>query len=149
MASSFNDISRIFISELANTGIEVDGAALLIADKNLDFDTLGVEFYVAPFLLTAPVVQASLGDGGCDRHSGIFQITIFQVKGGALTDLYSMADLLNAAFPSGSDISVVDSDINVRITNNSVSALQIDERWATLPLNIEYFAYTERVAQLT
>jgi len=145
MASSFNDISRIFIATLANTGIQFNGEDLEIADENFNFKTDGIILYVAPFLLTAPVVQASLGPSGCDRHTGIFQINIFQRKGKALTELYTIADALNAAFPSGAELSVNDSDINVRITNVSVTPLQIEKKWAMIPLNIEYFADTARL----
>lgn len=121
-----------------------DGAfGLPVAMPNESFDPKDKTGYLALFLLRAPTVQAELGWVGCDSHTGIIQIDINYPQGKGDTLHAEMADSINAVFKSGATFAGATISVNIR--NVSAGQLQIGQGWATLPLTIEYFAFTERV----
>jgi len=131
------------IQKVLYSAVESGGFGLPIAYENVKFEPADKSGYLSVFMLRAPTLQAELGWVGCDNHSGIFQIDINYPEGEGPTSHAEMADTINAIFKSGGTFT--GSTINVNIQNVSAGVMQIANGWATLSLNIEYYAFTERV----
>lgn len=136
--SAIAEIQKILLSAVENGGF-----GLPIAYENVKFEPADKSGYLACFVLRAPTLQAELGWVGCDSHTGIFQIDINYPEGEGATQHVETADAINAVFKSGGTFT--GSAISVNIQNVSAGVMQIANGWATLSLNIEYYAFTERV----
>ena len=98
--SVFEDIDKALMKGMLDTGsLNPDIAfGLPVVFENIPYESaLGDEF-LAAFLLPAPVLQASLGDDGCDNHTGIYQIDIHNNSFTGTAELYKKADEINAVF---------------------------------------------------
>ena len=92
----FSDIRKAFNIAVGNAGFPIE-----IAYENTKFETNLTSPYLQLFLLPVQPVQASLGDMGCDLHTGIFQIDINYAQSEGVTDLDAMADQINTLFTLG------------------------------------------------
>lgn len=136
--SAIASIQRILLETIQNAGL-----GLPIAYENVNYDASNGEPFLACFILRAPTVQAELGYKGCDERTGIFQIDINYPEGSGPTVHAEMADDINLLFRSGATFTGNDFRVNIR--NVSAGVMRIGNGWATLPLSIEYFSFTERV----
>lgn len=136
--SAIASIQRILLEAIQNAGF-----GLPIAFENVNYDASNGEPFLACFILRAPTVQAELGYKGCDERTGIFQIDINYPEGSGPTVHAEMADDINLLFRSGATFTGNDFRVNIR--NVSAGVMRIGNGWATLPLSIEYFSFTERV----
>jgi hypothetical protein len=64
------------IEEALNAHLVSFAGTMAIAWPNLSFDPKGKE-YLRPTLLPAETEQVTLGSGGEDRHTGIYQVDVF------------------------------------------------------------------------
>ncbi len=136
--SAIANIQRILLQAISNGNF-----GLPIAFENVNYDATNGEPFLACFVLRAPTVQAELGYAGCDERTGIFQIDINYREGSGPTVHAEMADDINAFFRSGETFTGNDFRVNIR--NVSAGVLRIGNGWATLPMTIEYYSFTERV----
>jgi len=134
----FSDIRKAFNIAVGNAGFPIE-----IAYENVKYEPNVTTPYIQLFLLPVQPEQASLGDSGCDFHTGIFQIDINYAQSEGVTDLDAMADQINTLFKSGT--SFTENGLQVRIENVGIGPLVVERGWATLSLSIEYFAYSQRL----
>jgi len=136
---SFLLIDELFNKKMLNASL----GGITVVLENIKHDSRAGAAFLACYQLPVPVTQATLGDGGCDLHSGIYQININYPEGKGLTACKTMADTLNAIFYSGATFT--ESTVNVRIKTTSVERAIVAGGYVTLPLSIEYYAHIERV----
>ena len=136
--SAIANIQRILLEAIENAGF-----GLPIAYENVKFDATPGEPFLACFILRAPTVQAELGYKGCDERTGIFQIDINYPENSGPTIHAEMADDINLFFRSGATFTGNQFRVNIR--NVSAGVMRIGNGWATLPMTIEYYSFTERV----
>jgi len=134
----FEDISKAFIKGVANGGF-----SLPIAYENVEYDEIDGEPFISMFLLPAQPVQATLGDSGCDEHTGILQLDLHYKAHTSTTEILQKADEINAVFKSGATFT--NDTTNVRIRNVGVSRLIVSDGFVTLNMTIEYFAFNKRL----
>lgn len=131
------------IQKILFAAVEDGNFGLPVAYQNVNFDQSTKDAYLSCFILRAPTVQAELGWNGCDNHSGILQIDIVYPQDAGPTVHAVKADEINAVFYNGRTFT--GDNENVNIENVSAGAMQINQAWATLPMTIEYYSFTERV----
>lgn len=136
--SAISEIQKVIYKAVQDGAFGLD-----VAYPNDTFDPTGSAGYLGLFLLRAPTVQAELGSEGCDLHTGLIQIDINYPQGKGDTLHAEMSDTINAWFRSGATFAGAAESVNIR--NVSAGPLQIGQGWATLPLTIEYFAFSGRV----
>ena len=143
--AAFEDISKALMNAMLSNGtINPDTAfGLPVVFENVPYDETDGANFLACYLLPAPVLQATLGDEGCDNHSGIYQIDIHFQSFTGTNELYAKADEINAVIKSGSTFTF--NGLNVRIENISISRLNVSDGQATLNISVEWFAFTMRV----
>jgi len=135
----FDDISK------ALKGIMLDNDFSLPVIYENAFDEaqpIGTAF-LAIFQLPAQPTQATLGDAGCDLHTGIFQIDINYPSGEGMALLVQKADEINAVIKSGATFT--NNGLNVRINNVGISRLVVSDGLATINITIEYNSFSTRV----
>lgn len=141
----FEDIEKALIGIMIDNGsVDPDiSFSLPIAYENVEYDDADGEPYLSIFILPAATVQSTLGDGGCDDHQGIFQIDIKYKTNQGIAVLTKKADEINAIIKSGATFT--NNGLNVRIRNVSRERVTISDGYATLPMTIEYFVFSERL----
>ena len=135
----FEDISKALIGILADNDFNMP---VVYENEAAESVKKGGEF-LEMFELPAFTEQSSLGDKGCDYHEGILQIDINMKAYEGTAALKKKADEINAIIKSGATFT--NNSQNVRIGNVSIERVTISDGLATLPMSIEYWAYTERV----
>lgn len=137
----FNSIDKILAKAV------IDGAfGIPHTFTNEDFKPSDHSSYLNCTILPSPVLVATLGDNGCDDHSGIFQIDIRYREGTGITQHKKTADVINIQFANGKYFT--DGEVSLRIENVSIAPLLIGGGWASLPMTIEYQVYSRRVSRI-
>ncbi len=138
VSTGLYDLTKGFLK-----AVNAGSFSLPIAYENVDYQPEGNDPWLAVFQLPLQPVQASLGDDGCDFHEGILQIDINYPASTGRTLLDAKADEINAYFKSGATFT--ENDIKIRIENVGLARVVVDRGWITGNLNIEYYAYSERL----
>jgi len=136
--ATFLDIDTAFNLAVLNAGFSVP-----VITENIDYSPKVETPFIAAYLLPAPTSQASLGDEGCDNHSGLYQIDINYPKDKGTTELKAMADNVNAVFYSGAVFTY--NNVSVNIRNVSINRVVVQDGWAALTMTIEFYTYVSRV----
>lgn len=111
--------------------------ALPVAWANVPFTPTANKGYFRPSLLTARTVQASLGSGGDNRHSGIYQVSVFWPENKAGIPARSMAGVIAEHFKLGTRLTR--GGIIVRINAPPWGdAAQQEAGWYHVPVSIPY-----------
>lgn len=134
------DVLNAFCTQLATiTG------GYRIAWENIVFSPETTETWLEPTMLPARTVPAELGINGMNMRKGIFQVTVHSPKGqspgigagpglsvvGLVVDLFRRGDALSSG--SVSDINIVSSSRGPRMA---------DPDWYSIPISIEWWAFT-------
>lgn len=101
-----------------------------------------------PFLtgtmLPAQPTQSELGPTGTDLHEGIYQIGIYYPKDSGTGDINRKADEIAIVFKPNT---ILEWDIIcARVNNIGRNPLRINNGWAILDLDINWFSFVRRIA---
>lgn len=135
----FDDISTALIGIMADNDF---GLPVLYENARDEDQPIG-DSYLAVFQLPAQPVQATLGDAGCDLHTGVFQIDVNYPAYTGKSNSMQKADEINAVIKSGATFT--NNGLNVRILNVGISRLIVSDGVATINMTIEYNSFSERV----
>ncbi|MEJ8571228.1 DUF4128 domain-containing protein [Microbaculum marinum] len=113
--------------------------ALPIAWPNVDFDPPSEATWLRATWLPAETAPATLGEGGENRHSGLFQVDVFvPLEIGHIVPT-EYAGAIARAFKRGSDFT--SDGVTVRVvTPPSVLTGYKQPPWYGVPVRIRYFA---------
>jgi hypothetical protein len=106
-----------------------------VAWENISF-TPGVVTYLKPSLLPGEPFQAELGEAGQNRHSGIYQISIYAPAGNGVSAINTLRDNLVDFFKRGTLMTY--SDITVQIQKAYSGPILQDTDWIHIPITIRY-----------
>jgi len=90
--------------------------------------------------LPAATVLADLGRDGQDYTTGIYQIDVVGIAGKGKAAIYTLADQVADQFKRGTSLTY--NGVVVRVSSVERAALIIEDKFAFIPLSIEYEAYT-------
>ena len=100
------------------------------------------EAFAQCFLLPVQPEQTGLGQNGCDRHDGVFQISLyFQENVGNITAL-TKADEVASVYKSGAVLTY--NGINVTIESIGIAQGLNDGPWFIIPISINYYSFIRR-----
>jgi len=100
--------------------------------------TTGVA-YIRTALLPARTIQASLGSGGDNRHSGFYQVSLFYPENTASTTIRRVADEVITRFRLGTRLTR--EGVTARVSSPPWGApVVIEPGWIQLPVSIPYIA---------
>ena len=86
--------------------------------------------------------QTGLGQNGCDRHDGVFQISLyFQENVGNITAL-TKADEVASVYKSGSVLTY--NGVDVTIESIGIAQGLNDGPWFIIPISINYYSFIRR-----
>lgn len=124
--------------------VAYQGAALGLptAWEGVDFTPPADADWAQLYLLPAPTTIDTLGPGGLDLHTGIFQIDLNVPQNSGTGALLGYADALRTAFKAGNNAS--HNGQNVLILDCSRSKLTQAAGWLTVSMSISWRAYTAR-----
>jgi hypothetical protein len=100
--------------------------------------TPGASPYIRPWLLPGTTTQVELGSEGHNRHTGIFQVSLFWPESSAgIRRPMEAAGAIARHFRRGLDIS--SDGVVVRIFSPPyTSPLQQEPGWSQIPVNVPY-----------
>jgi hypothetical protein len=107
-----------------------------VAWENVSFTPTTGTTYLRPFLLPGEPVQAELGTAGQNRHSGIYQISIYAPAGVGTSAAGTLRDNLIDFFKRGTTMTY--SDITVQIQKAFPGPMLQETDWIHIPITIRY-----------
>lgn len=138
MATIFEDLTKVFDAPLVQFGLDND---ITVRLENIKSPTDIGDPYLSGQQFTGVVDQADLAL--FESRLGFYQVSIFfpQHKGSA--SLNRMADLLNAAFKTGQELTR--NSVCVTIQAVEISNLIVANGWASRALTINWQVNTARI----
>jgi hypothetical protein len=133
MATHFNDIQAALDARLNTLSGGYD-----IAWPNTVFEPQANQTFLSPSFLPAESVQASLGSGGKDETSGIYQIDVVYPAG---TGRSTIPDSVADHFKRGTVLSY--NGVNVRIRSVSISPALTEGAFHFVPISVDFYTYTD------
>lgn len=115
---------------------------LPVALENVPYSSENGAPYIAVFNLPAPVIESTLGAGGCELHSGLLQLNLNYPQDTGTTAIKTKANVIRVWFKNGATFTA--GGISARIKNTSIAQIIVDGGWCTLPVTVEYYAHTTR-----
>ena len=131
------------LNDLFNVAVLNGGFTIPVATENVAFDPKAGTPFIAMNLLPLPVIQSSLGVSGCDKLTGILQLSVNYPQDQGMTSLLAKVDEVNQVFKAGAVF--VLSPLSVTIKATSTNRVRVAQGFATIDLSIEYFSYTDRL----
>ena len=124
--------------------VAYQGAALGLptAWEGVDFTPPADAAWAQLYLLPAPTSIDTLGPGGLDLHTGIFQVDLSVPQNTGTGVLLGYADTLRAVFKAGN--TAIHNSQSVLILDCSRSKLTQAAGWLTVSMSISWRAYTAR-----
>lgn len=110
-----------------------------VAWQNVEFKPSPGVGYLEPSLLIATPAMASVGTGGVDRHSGIFQIDVIEHKNTGPGSAMQKADAIAAQFTRG--LALVSNAVTVTIERSWPAAGFNRDDWFVVPVSVSWFSY--------
>ena len=99
MSNPISSIRAAFVTKLQTfTGLPS------VAWENVPFTPVTGITYIQPFLLPGEPFQAEIGTNGANRHSGVYQISIFAPTGGGMAATNTLAGSLCDHFKRGTSL---------------------------------------------
>lgn len=108
-----------------------------VAWENVAF-TPGSVPYLSPFLLPAEPFQSEIGTAGANRHTGIFQISIFAPQGQGMGVAGTLRDNLVDHFKRGTTLTY--SGVTVTVEKAYPGPMLTEVGWVHIPITIRYRA---------
>ena len=94
------------------------------------------------FLIPVQPNQVALGQDGCDRHDGVFQISLFYPENEGNIAALNKADEIAQTYKSGTVFSF--GGDNVTIESIGISQGLNDGPWFVVPITINWYAFIRR-----
>ena len=135
-------MSRTHYSDIASAlDANLDAMGEVVAWENRHFTpATDGSLHLRQYNLPATTVLADLGRDGQDYRTGIYQIDVVGITGKGKAAIYALADQVADQFRRGTSLTY--NGVVVRVTSVERSALVIEEKFAFIPLSIEYETYT-------
>ena len=136
--SIFENITKAFNKPFKQFGTDNTIKTCL---ENINCPTNTQTPYLSSFMLTAPTEEADLNVN--EFRQGFYQIDINYDSGQGSAPINKMADLLNATFKTGACFEF--GGICLCITSVDLSALTVENGWASRSMSINWQTYTNRL----
>ena len=113
-----------------------------VAWPNLKYEPTKGTLYLRPTLLPAETFGETLGSGGTDNNSGIYQVDVFSPADAGKNAAYVMADNIAEQFKPVTELTY--NGRLVRCISVSIGATIADDDRFVLPVSIRYLALTTK-----
>jgi hypothetical protein len=112
-----------------------------VAWENDEYSPTKGTLYLKAVTLGDSSVQAELGDTGMDENVGVYQVDVVAPAGTGKNAGMVMTDLIGNHFKRGTYLTY--NDRTVRIENVNSSEGIIADGWYTIPVSVNWIAYTQ------
>jgi hypothetical protein len=136
--SNITSIQKALDIALKQFGIDNN---IIVALNNINAPTDVKIPFLASFQLNTGVESADLGHS--DFRGGVYQVDINYASHKGTPPLNKMADLLNELFKAGATFTF--NSVCVNIDSCEPTRIQVQNGWATMPLNINWNSYTTKL----
>lgn len=116
-------------------------AGLSVAWANRTFQPTR-DMYLREALIPARTVQASLGDEGANKESGIYQVDVVSVAGQGFGPASAIVDAIIAHFSRGLRLPASGGIFEVVVEVAWSGPVLIEDGRERVPISIPYYAYT-------
>lgn len=106
------------------------------AFPNDDFDPKDLDNFNEIYLIPSQSAQASLGYGGLDKESGVFQITLNCKKGTLDGPILARARAVKSYYQQNNILTY--GSITVNIKTITIGAGFVSDNWYKIPVSINY-----------
>lgn len=131
MSAPYSAIHSAFVTKLqAFTGLPS------VAWENVPFTPATGTPYLKPALLPGEPTQAEIGTSGANRHTGIYQISIYYPTGLGVSGLNTLRDGLINHFKRGTVLTY--SGISVTIQKAFPGPVLQETNWQHLPITMQF-----------
>ncbi|MDA3832280.1 MAG: phage tail terminator-like protein [Spirochaetales bacterium] len=131
MSAPFADIRAAFTTKLMALS-----PLPSIAWENVAFTPVIGTSYLQPFLLPGEPYQAEIGEAGQNRHTGIYQVSIYAPTGSGVGDINTLAGTICDHFKRGTVLTY--STTTLTIKKAFLGPMMTDTDWLHLPVTIQY-----------
>ena len=131
MSNPISSIRAAFATKLqAFTGLPP------VAWENVPYTPTTGTTYIRPVLLPAEPFQAEIGTNGANRHSGVYQISVFAPAGQGVGALNTLVGSLCDHFKRGTALSY--SPVTVTVQKAYPSPAMQETDWQQVAISIQY-----------
>lgn len=109
-----------------------------IAWENVPFTPAVGVTYLKPALIPGEPFQAELGADGLNRHTGIYQVSIYAPAGGGMGSILTLQNGIVDHFRRGMKLTY--SGVTVRIDKSYAGTMQTETDRVHIPITIQYTA---------
>lgn len=131
MSAPYSAIRSAFVTKL-----QAFPSLPSVAWENVPFTPTAGAPYLKPALLPGEPQQAEIGTNGANRHTGIYQISIFYPAGLGVPGLNTLRDGLINHFKRGTVLTY--SGISVTIQKAFPGPVLQETGWQHLPITIQF-----------
>jgi hypothetical protein len=107
-----------------------------VAWENVAFTPATGVPYLAPYLLPGEPFQAEIGTAGINRHSGIYQISVFVPTGGGVAALNTLTGAMCDHFKRGTMLTYGGITVTVQKAYSAPTMQETD--WVHIPVTIQF-----------
>ena len=134
MSTHYSDIASALDARL-------DAMGETVAWENIRFvPATDGSLHLRQHNMPASTMQSDLGASGQDYTTGLYQIDVVGIAGKGKAAIYTLADQVADQFKRGTSLTY--NGVVVRVSSVERTALIIEDKFAFIPLSIEYEAYT-------
>jgi hypothetical protein len=108
-----------------------------VAWENMPFTPVIGTPYIRPFLLTGEPFQAEIGTAGANRHTGLYQISLYYPAGKGVLALGTLRDALIDHFKRGTTLTYSSLTIIIQKAYSG-PIMQQETDWIHQPITIQY-----------
>lgn len=131
MSNPISSIRAAFVTKLQTfTGLPS------VAWENVPFTPTAGVTYIQPFLLPGEPFQAEIGTNGINRHSGVYQISVFYPAGQGVAALNTLTADLCDHFKRGTSLTY--SGVTVTVQKAYQSPMQQETDRVHIPITIQF-----------
>lgn len=136
--STFVDIRTALIKPIVdNSEFDID-----FNYENRTYCPVSNNPYGRAYVLPVQPFQTALGNDGCDRHDGVFQISLFYPENDGDVPILTKADAIASVYKSGVVLSY--NSIDVTIESIGRTEARNDNGWFQLDLTINWYSFIKR-----
>jgi hypothetical protein len=107
-----------------------------VAWENVAFSPVTGVPYLRPFLLPGEPFQAELGTAGCNRHTGIYQISVYSPAGAGVLSLNTLVASIVDHFKRGTTLTYSTTTLTIQKAYPGPMMQETD--WVHVPITIQY-----------
>ena len=112
-----------------------------IAWENVAYTPIVGTPWIRPTVLMGQPRQAAIGDSGPNEQVGVYQIDLFYPPDQGVLPVNTMAGKIEQRFKRGTQLTY--NGIRLTISKAYISALSQESDWVQVPVNINFFAFTD------